>query len=388
MILVIIAGSSVFANQSEKCAVFKNARYGIDNTAFESNDSSIDFLNHDSIAEIYNKVLLRNSDLPAKKGIFIFSAAYAKFLCATLSDSAQRKCNILSAKILQQALSCVDQKPSPQSIRALGSAYMRNAEFKNFIIPSFFNPHDQNEGLEIRKRILNEFNVIVVAGGFKTPTWTSEAWSTAELALLEKGYIKLKKAIVNRFGEARVKEFSHMWGAGGLVVRLGRVSISGQFGEVLSYVPMQMNIVTNIVKDQFTPTTVAERLAHESTHAQDYLVGLSSGKNIYWTETEDAKIFRFCEAPVGYRTNFSQCYKSNPEWFNFQPVSKKGYNYAAHNSAEFYGKMMDEWVRDSLGVVQAGRYRCQSSQTFALWNEMESKYIGEHSSPACDNALR
>lgn len=337
-------------------------------------------------------VLLTNSAVQASTcsptasaGFREFSKRYIKFLCLEKWD-----CQELAENILKESTACVDPTQSVKQFRKQVTSFMWNEQFQRIIARHFLE--DDRSGW--RQKIWKEFNVLVLPGGLNSPYAKTSDWSDGELELLYHGYKKLQETIEISVGAARVQEFSHIWGAGGTIVRSepmslkpGMRKLTTQFGEVINLYALQVKVVRDLVEAKFSVETLAQRIAHENAHSQDYILGAlrnKMGEN--WTETDGAKIFKACNLPARHDTNLVSCFKRNRHWFNFHPSSNPNSNYAADTPAEFYTKMIDEWVRENLGLTKKERpYRCQSPETLRFWQEMEAKFLGEILSKDCNH---
>lgn len=314
----------------------------------------------------------------AQEGLADFSKRYIKFLCFENADCLQKAQNIL-----KQSLDCVDPESSVKEWRKQATAFMRDESFKQIIESRFL----QDDPTGIRRKIWEEFEVLVLPGGLKTPTVQTLNWKEVDLQLLWRGYQTLKTAIANAVGYDRLDEFSHIWGAGGSVARGGEEMPGlNQLGEVWNIYPLQMNVVVSLSDRRFTANEVAQRIAHENAHSQDYLLG--AFRNEFgngWSETTDAQIFHQCELRPAYETELTNCWELHPEWFSFHPSKNPSKpSYASKRAAEFYSKMIDEWVRENLGLVKKPiPYRCQSPETLGFWREMEKQFLGEIFSNDC-----
>lgn len=326
-----------------------------------------------------NSGLQASTCLPrAQAGLKEFSKRYIQFLCNGSSECSQR-----AHEILEDSLECVNSSDSVKEWRKQATAFMRDEDFKSFIETRYLK--DDPSG--IRKKIWQDFEILVLPGGLKTPVAQTQDWKERDLMLLLEGYRKLKEAITNAVGEDRVDEFSHIWGAGGAVARGGKEYPGlNQLGEVWNIYPLQMNVVVSLSQKRFSSEEIAQRIAHENAHSQDYLLGAIRGDvGGSWSETGEAQIFKRCELAPRYETALVSCWVDNPSWFNFHPVNTdaKKVNYASIRSAEFYSKMIDEWVRENLGLLKKSPYRCQSPVTLGLWREMEKQFLGEILSQDC-----
>ncbi len=206
--------------------------------------------------------------------------------------------------------------------------------------------------------------MLLLPGGIIAGNGTTKNWRVEDLKQIEKNFEKLKSAVGDE---------SHIWGASGTLARLGEKSISGQFGEVYNNYPMQMNVVVDVLKENKSTVQIAQQLAHENAHSNDHLRGrLLTCENLSWSETTHAGIFKACGLNASYKTSLIPCLKSQPTWFNFHPTS-----YSAIRSAEFYTKMVDQWVRENLNLSKKNSYRCQSAEALSFWNEMEVNLLGK-----------
>jgi hypothetical protein len=311
------------------------------------------------------------------KDVALWSQSYIKSLCSPVSESDQADCIALGYELVEKSLGQLSAHPSLHELRVAATSMLEQNNFRNYIA-RYINFNGTSEAL-IRQRIWQDYGVIVLPGDLKTSLGVTRNFSLEDLNLLEMGFKRLLQAISNVVGANRVREFSHIWGAGGVMAKLGSSSVGGQFGEVSQYIPAQINIVVDIKATGFTADTIAQRIAHENTHSNDYILGLlTTGVSVHWTETEDAKIFSYCGLPAGWDTSLMDCLKKHPTWFNFHYSE-----YSARNSAEFYGKMVDAWVREALGLSQK-IYRCQNNSTRDFWNEMQSHFIGEAVLSSCN----
>lgn len=315
----------------------------------------------------------------AHNGLMRFSERYIEFLC-----QGQSACLEVAGKSIANSLERIDTARPIGVIRNQALAFMKESLIKEFIQEHYLQ---DDPGLW-RQRIWNEFDVLVLPGGYDTPSARTIPWKEEDLKILYQGYIKLREAISRAVGADRVDEFSHVWGAGGLVARTlprpllpGQKPVSGQVGDVFNLFSIQINIVNSPTQFGYTSLTLAQRIAHENAHSQDYLYGaLRNVIGSNWTETSAAQIFKHCQLPARYETPLLSCIDKNPEWFNFHPTK-----YGATNSAEFYTKMLDEWVRENLGLVKKKvLYRCQSPETLGFWREMEKQFLGEILSKDCN----
>lgn len=230
------------------------------------------------------------------------------------------------------------------------------------------------ESVAIAARIQQEFGVTVVGAGIQTPFGVTREWGEKNLRLLEQGYRTLRRAIANAFGEERAVAFSHNWGRGGRIARIGdNRHDRGEFGFIRSDFLPQINVTADLAQQRFSPELVAQRIAHENAHISDLAQGERPHQT--WSETTAAQIFKMCGMKPGYRQSLTDCWRQHPQWFSFQLLGPRGGNHAAVNSREFYAKMVDAWVRENLGLVPRGHYRDQNQTTAAFWAEMERVFI-------------
>lgn len=259
-----------------------------------------------------------------------------------------------------------------KALRKHWLANFRGPESNAFIESAFYSRRPDSESTRLRISMWRDFKVIVFDAGVVTPLGLTRAWRVQDLRLLRAGYVKLHEAVSRAVGPDQVEDYSHIWGAYGSVARIGRKTISGQFGEVNSSFSFQINIVTNIAADRFSALTLAQRIAHEASHSNDHLLGRAlSGRDYAWSELPGALVFSACGLTASYDTSLESCRHRYPAWFRFHSTS-----YAATRSSEFYGKMVDEWVRMELGVKKVGAYSCQSANTLSFWNEMRTRLLG------------
>lgn len=335
---------------------------------------------YDSNAETTSPID-RQKDL-SSSNIYQYAKPYAQFICDNVETSQKQNCHQLTQKILNQSAACLNSDLSVKELRPLALAFTRHPWVKELIKNNYFK-FNSEESL-IRQQIWTEFQVLILPTGYLTPVPRSyenpnpdftKSFSVLELKLLQQGFRTLKRSIIQSVGEKRIQEFSHLWGAGGILARNGVVSVRGQFGEVWSHYSMQLNIVAAITS--FSPATLAERIAHENAHSQDRLFGaakLQLGQS--WTGSATASIFQECEIDLGskepYDIRLYPCRSKHPIWFNYHPTG-----YSAFNSAEFYTKMMDLWVRENLNSDIRKKYHCQNQETQNFWKEMELHLIGE-----------
>jgi len=305
-----------------------------------------------------------------------YAFSQARFLCS-FTPPADR-CLEKSLSILASAQSCLKKNSSIKEIYSLATSYLRNPEVSSIISESIFRA-SPTQTETVQRNIWRKFRVLVLPAGLKTKNGLTQSWKNEDLLILESAYEELASAVKNAVGPARLWEFSHIWGAGGVIARRGKLTVKGQFGEVYSNEPWQVNVVINIGRVDMSTQTIAQRIAHETAHSRDYLLGETlPGKKLSWSESTFANIFNLCDLPAAYETSLMPCYKKHPDWFNFHSTA-----YSAICSAEFYTKMLDEWVRGNLKLVKLDRYRCQNNITESLWQEMEINLIGEVISSAC-----
>jgi hypothetical protein len=241
---------------------------------------------------------------------------------------------------------------------------------------------------EIRNQIYDRFGVTVLPHGTsfeyrnKDNEWVtgvSYAWRAEDLRLLANGYEILRTAVRNAVGEENLPKYAFIWGSGRKIARFDRPKEEGEFGYVHSDLPTQVNVTVDLVEAGFAPQVVAERIAHENAHATNFLIALERYQDaISWTETEFARIFEFCRISPGPKTSLKSCRNKKPRWFNFHPS-----DYAARNSSEFYGKMVEQWVRESLGRDTRGHYRCQTPETQIFWREMTTNLLSLSAEKPC-----
>jgi len=335
-------------------------------------------------------VLLTNSAVQAstcspiaQAGLRKFSKQYIQFLCQGKPD-----CIELGQSILEDSTRCVETSKSIKVWRKQVTSFMRDDRFRRIVEHHFLL--DDPSGW--REKIWKRFGVLVLPGGLKSPYADTKEWSESDLSLLYSGYEKLQEAITHAVGKERLFEFSHIWGEGGTLalsdpmgLRPGMRKLTTQFGEVINIYAIQIKVVTSVTEAGYTSEKLAQRLAHENGHSQDYILGaLRNNIGANWTETTGASIFKSCELPASYKTNLGGCFKKHPHWFNFHPSTDPNSNYAADTPAEFYTKMIDEWVRENLKLTKkAVDYRCQSPETLRFWSEMEVRFLGEILSKDC-----
>jgi hypothetical protein len=211
----------------------------------------------------------------------------------------------------------------------------------------------------IESKIEKRFHLTVLGEGHVIPMGTTIQWNEAELQLIFEGLENLEQAV----GQKN----SHLWNAGGIIAKAGSKTVGGQFGAVHPWAPNIINVVIDVKKERFSATKIAQRIAHESAHIWDLQTARDGLQ--YWSAGPQVKIFEFCKLPPGHAQSLYTCYQKSPAWFNFHPTA-----FAAKNSGEFYGKMIEEWVREKQGIVASGNYRKQNAITAALWNEMIATY--------------
>ena len=307
---------------------------------------------------------------------------------ATLLCSADRRraveCVTLAKQVIGHELTCLKPGLSLNQVRLLVTAFLRDEKIASIIIPAVLGLPNNSEESNIKYRLWRDFKVLI-ADQIQTPNGKAIGFKLDELRQLEGGYRLLRQALSSRVSTNRVTDFSHVWGAYGLVARVPpeQKLLKGQFGEVSPDFIFQINIVTSPLN--FLPELVAQRIAHENGHTNDQLVGIYlDGNGGDWTSSPRRSISKACGLVKPYKgISLMSCFNSHPTWFNFHPTS-----YAATNPAEFQTKMIDEWVRENLGLVTMGRYRCQSRDTLTFWNEMENALIGEQVSPPCPTPSR
>ena len=315
----------------------------------------------------------------ANFGFFIFAWGNVQQLCSLVEASAQNYCLQKSAGILNEAMSCLDQKLFVHETRPLVWSILRNQELESLITESLYKKANSPEEKEILKNIWQKYYVLVLPAEIPTPIGLTKKWRIEDLKHMEKSFEKLMSAVSNAVGKENAVFYSHIWGAGGTLARLGTLSVSGQFGEVYNTHPMQINVVIDVLKERKSTTQIAQQLAHENAHSNDHLRGrLLTGQLASWSETGMAQIFQMCGLPARYNTSLMPCYQKKSQWFNFHSTS-----YPARRSAEFYTKMVDQWVRENLKLNSKKPYRCQNSQTLSLWNEMEVNLLGNVISKSC-----
>ncbi len=305
----------------------------------------------------------------------MFSSRAADFWCKhSLRPS---RCEQIVRRYRQKAAS----RQTVKTLRRKALDFTRDKEFRSLVAANLLGENNQSEQFRIRARLWAKMDVLILDGAVATPIGDSLKFSTAELRLIEAGYERLRDAVENAVGLTRAEEFSHVWGAGGFVAKLGSKTVGGQFGLMDSLSPSQVNVVVDVAASGFTPNEIAQRLAHENAHSQDVLLGMVRwGNDFHWSETSEAKIFAGCEELPKYNTELYRCRTSHPSWFNFHPT-----DYSAYNSAEFYASMVNEWVRVHLKLKVAGSYQCQNKQTELYWTEMEENFLGEKVSSECRN---
>lgn len=321
----------------------------------------------DPRAHVADPILVSN---PTISGLYLFAHKNIEMLCSIVEESKQNHCLTKALNILNEATSCLDEKLLVHESRPLAWAFLRNLELEVLITEAVFKKAHSLDEKSIQKNIWQKYQVLLLPGGIIAGNGTTKKWRVEDLKQIEKGFEKLASTIGNE---------SHIWGAGGTLARLGEKSVSGQFGEVYNNYPMQVNVVIDVLKENKSALLIAQQLAHENAHSNDHLRGrLLTGDYSSWSETEYAGIFQACELEADYKTSLIPCLKSQPKWFNFHPTS-----YSAIRSAEFYTKMVDQWVREKLNISRKNTYRCQSAETLSFWNEMEVNLLGKITSPPC-----
>lgn len=313
-------------------------------------------------------------------GLYLFSWANVQQLCSSVDLSKQRYCLDKSASILNEALSCLNEELLVNETRPLAWSFLRNPELEALMTGALFEKASSMEELNLQKGLWQKYRILLLPAQVKTGVGLTKAWRIQDLKQIEKSYEKLMVAVTNAVGPQKVLEYSHVWGAGGILARVGELSVSGQFGEVYADYPMQINVVIDVLKEKKSAAQLAQQLAHENAHSNDHLRGrLLTGRISSWSETSSAQIFWMCGLEAHYETSLMPCFRLQPQWFNFHSTS-----YPARRSAEFYTKMVDQWVRENLGLSKKKPYRCQNAQTLFLWNEMELNLLGEVNSKVCD----
>ena len=314
------------------------------------------------------------------QGFYLYSWPHVQNLCSLLETSDSLFCLNTSATILSQAMNCLRENLSIKELKPLSWSFLRNPEIAKLITQALIKKSTSDKEAQILKNIWAQYRVLILPGNTPTPLGMTKNWKIHDLEHLEKSFEKLKQAITHAVGENNIFQYSHIWGAGGALARLGELSINGQFGEIYDQHPMQINVVIDDLQMKKNSKQIAQQIAHENAHSSYYLMGrYLTGNAVSWSETSFSKIFEMCDLPVNYETSLKTCLKENPTWFNFHPTS-----YPATRSAEFYTKMVDHWVRENLFLTTRSSYQCQDKQTVKLWKEMEFYFIGNSLSASCD----
>jgi hypothetical protein len=365
LLTLISAFLPSFSFAADPCSFLKNSRALIPDP--QNYISVSDFKTHSDL----NKMSI---------GFYLYSWKQAEFLCSLTHNS--ELCLRKSATILDQALTCLEPNLTVKEVKPMTWAYLRNQEVQSLVLDSIYHKSSSQEELQLQKNLWSKYQVLLLPGKISTPRGLTQSWRIEDLHRIEQSYEKLRQAVSNSVSEKRVFEFSHLWGAGTALARLGYKTISGQFGEMEATSPLQISVVVDVLKENKPAELLAQQIAHENSHSHDYLRGLlMTGDYIDWSETNAAQIFEMCGLKPSYEVELYDCRNKNPTWFNFHPTA-----YPAIRSAEFYTKMLDEWVRENLNLVPKGRYRCQNKETLNFWLEMEKNLIGEVTSSDCDIA--
>jgi hypothetical protein len=305
----------------------------------------------------------------AEHGVILFAKGLAEFICIHAGGADEKACLKIASRHLERAAAGAPAAKSVGELRRMALAFMDDDKFRSYVVETFLA--DKSTGSIWRRDIWDEFQVLVLPGGVKTPLGVTKSWTDEELKSLSLGYRLLRTAVNGATG-GKAPDFSHIWGGRGVLARLGEKTADGQFGTVDSSFATQVNVVVNVVEEGFTAGELAQRLAHENAHSQDILLGtVRMREACHWSETAAAKVFQYCGVPARYDTSLMGCREWHPEWFNFHPT-----DFAAHNSAEFYGKMVDAWVRERLNMTPMDSYRRQSRVTELFWSEMEKNLLG------------
>lgn len=331
--------------------------------------------------EFYQKSLRSKKS----SGFLNYTWPSVKTLCSEVETEEQTTCLNISATILSEAMDCLSENQNVKHLRPLTWSFLRNPKLAKTITLALNKKASSQAEVQLQNEFWNKYRVLLLPGNMKTEMGMTLAWRVEDLEQLKIGFENLKKAIVFRTGHKNVHLYSHIWGAGGTLLRMDAIShkgmkpVSGQFGEIYNIYPTRVHVVVNVTEASMKPNLIAQRIAHENGHSNDYLMGYHlSGEASSWSETSFSKIFEMCDVKPSYEVPLFACLKNHPTWFNFHPTT-----YSASRSAEFYTKMLDQWVRENLEIHKSSSYRCQNNSTESLWKEMELNLIGEALSPPC-----
>ncbi|MBC7740964.1 MAG: hypothetical protein H7061_02125 [Bdellovibrionaceae bacterium] len=306
-----------------------------------------------------------------------YAKAYSEMLCSRVSARERSTCQSLANQITENAFKCLALNLNVKHLRSLVTAFLRDENFVKLVLPAVLGPESNSEESHAKYRIWRTYRMLAV-GSLAIKNHRTNVFSVSELKRLEESLALSRQAVLARVGSQRVNEFSHMWGAYGMLTKKGNSSITGQVFELNQENILELNIVINDL-NKISAVELGQRLLHEAGHAHDHLLGMYlTGDDVAWTDTADAKIYKLCQAKPAWQTRLWRCYADQPNWFNFNRT-----NYAGFNAAEFYALQLNEWARENLGLVPTGRYRCQNATTLALWNDMEKNLIGEIISAPC-----
>lgn len=366
----------------------------LSSTSFSFASVCVDFENPKSIIlnpvavitpeELYQKALRSKKSL----GFLNYAWPNVKTLCSEVPSEAQTTCLNTSATILSEAMDCLSENETVKQLRPLTWAFLRNPKLAQMITSALKKKASSQEEVQLQKEFWDKYRVLLLPGNIRTEMGMTLVWGIEDLKQTQLGFEKLKKAIATRTGSKNTFYFSHLWGAGGTLLRMDAITheemkpVSNQFGEIYNTYPTRIHVVVNVTdtKTKMGPNQIAQRIAHENGHSNDYLLGYYlSGDSISWSETSFSKIFEMCDVKPSYEVPLFACLKNHPTWFNFHPTK-----YSASRSAEFYTKMLDQWVRENLKINLGPPYRCQNNSTENLWKEMELNLIGEVLSPVCN----
>ncbi len=351
----------------------------------------VDFENSKSTitdpANIITPVQFHQKSFRSKRSLGFFNYVWnnVKTLCSVVEIEDQTTCLNTSATILAEAMDCLTDNQTVKELRPLTWSFLRNSQLARIITSALQKKASSQAEVQLQKDFWNKYRVLLLPGNLKIEMGTTLGWKIQDLRQIQLGFEKLKKAIATRTGLEKVHQFSHIWGAGGSLLRMDAIPskgikpVLGQFGEIYNIYPTRIHVVVNVKDNEMGPDLIAQRIAHENGHSNDYLLGYYlSGNSSSWSETSFSRIFEMCDVKPSYEVPLFACLKNHPTWFNFHST-----NYSASRSAEFYTKMLDQWVRENLKIHSGPSYRCQNNATESLWKEMELNLIGEILSPAC-----
>jgi hypothetical protein len=361
-----------------------------------------------------------------------FSREPINVLCSSLPSDEKNKCiEEYEAKVLTDYYAYVKSGTLKDIERSDLTHFLRDITFINKTLIPVFLPESKSEVLSCREieskiqpidaqirclesklkkgeleklrlklKIWHDYKIIILERENK--------FSIEELIRFEASYKLITETLREKYGVTYWGKLSHLWGEFSFLEKEGELVVNGQFGEVKTRTfPLKVNVVVDVtkkniskflIKDQnsipkrlvspyksgpFSVSSIAKRILHENAHVQDHIVGMRNW-NQFWSYRNSNQfplIYEYCDVQksdaYGVWDALKACRSKNLEYFNFFPTVY------ASRPLEFYTKMVEAWFDDVSGKKSSKPYRCQSTKTEKLWEEMEKNLISTVISEPC-----